>query len=91
VVSYWKQTLIAADNRIPALRCDVSTYLFELPPAAAPLTVTAQLLFRRAFQHTMDARDWKTPDILMQEHTLTIQPQPQHDLYLPLLLALPSP
>ena len=32
VVSYWKQTLIKSDNRIPAMGADQSTYIFSLPP-----------------------------------------------------------
>ena len=41
---------------------------------------------RRAFQRTLDARDWNTPDLLMEEHTLEIQPQTWRDLFLPLVL-----
>jgi hypothetical protein len=84
VVSYWKQTLIVDDNRIPALQCDTSSYLFAAPSATGPLTVTAQLHFRRAFQYTLDRRGWDTADILMEKSTLTTQPQ--HDLYLPLII-----
>jgi hypothetical protein len=86
VISYWKQTLVAGDNRIPALQCDTSSYLFATPRTAGTLTVTAELRFRRAFQQTMDARGWETPDILMEERTITVQPQTWRHLYLPLLI-----
>lgn len=91
VVSYWKQTYIAGDNRIPALQCDTSSYLFAAPHATGSLTVTAQLRFRRAYQNTLDARGWDTPDILMEERTFTTQSQTWRDLYLPLLIAPPTP
>jgi hypothetical protein len=86
VVSYWRQTLIAADNRIPALQCDRSTYLFARPRDSGTLTVTARLLFRRAFQRTLDTRGWDTPDILMEEQTVTVRPPTWREIYLPLLV-----
>jgi len=54
VVSYWKQALIVSDNRIPALVSDTSVYTFTAPAAGGPVTVTAELRFRRAFQAVMD-------------------------------------
>jgi hypothetical protein len=75
VVSYWKQTLIVSDNRIPALESDVSAYTFTLPRAGGPVTVTAELLFRRVFYEEMDARGWDTPDILMEQAQTTLVAQ----------------
>lgn len=66
VVSYWKQTLIASDNRIPALGRDVSGYAFVSPTPEGPVTVIAELRFRRVFQAVLDAKGWATPDILME-------------------------
>jgi hypothetical protein len=86
VVSYWRQTLIASDNRIPAMEGDVSTYSFSLPPSAAGLvTVTAQLRFRRAFQPVMDAKGWSTPDIIMEEAQSALVLSPISKVLLPLI------
>jgi hypothetical protein len=66
VVSYWKQALIDSDNRIPAMGRDASLYTFAAPAAGGPVTVAAELRFRRAFQAVMDAKGWDAPDILME-------------------------
>jgi hypothetical protein len=68
---------------------DVSTYTFAAPQASNPLTVTAQLRFRRSFQAEMDLRGWQTADILMEQDTLTLPTPTWRDLYLPLLIAPP--
>jgi hypothetical protein len=75
VVSYWKQTLIAEDNRIPAMEGDTSSYSFQMPEQG-PAIVTAELRFRRLFQAEMDARGWSDPDIVMElmEQSLGGQP-----------------
>jgi hypothetical protein len=86
VVSYWKQTQIASDNRIPAMESDVSVYSFALPPAAGGLvTVTAELRFRRIPQPVMDAKGWTTPDIVMEEARATLYAVPTWSIFLPLV------
>ncbi|UCC65539.1 MAG: hypothetical protein JSV36_11040, partial [Anaerolineae bacterium] len=85
VVSYWKQALIVSDNRIPAMGSDTSVYAFAAPTSGGPVTVTAQLRFRRAFQDVMDARGWGTPDILMEEVGVALNAQPWSHLFLPLI------
>jgi hypothetical protein len=72
VVSYWKQALIASDNRIPALGCDHSAYMFVAPPEGGPVTVAAELRFRRTFQAVMEAKGWNEPDIVMEQAYTTI-------------------
>jgi hypothetical protein len=86
VVSYWKQTLIVSDNRIPVLEDDTSIYTFAAPAAGSPVTVTAELRFRRAFQSVMDAKGWDTPDIVMEETQATFSVQPWWICYLPLVI-----
>lgn len=83
VVSYWKQTFIASDNRIPALSSDSSIYSFTAPSAGSPVTVTAELRFRRNFQAEMDARGWDEADIVMAEKNLSILPA--WEIYLPVI------
>lgn len=78
VVSYWKPTTILSDTRIPALASDTSTYTFAAP-AAGPVTVTAELRFRRLFQPLLDDKGWGTPDIVMEEQQIRLW-----RLYLPL-------
>jgi hypothetical protein len=72
VVSYWKQALIASDNRIPALGRDRSVYAFAASPGGGPVTVTAELRFRRTFQAVMEAKGWNEPDIVMEQVHTTI-------------------
>ncbi len=86
VVSYWKQALIVEDNRIPAMGSDTSVYTFAAPVAGGPVTVTAELRFRRAFQAVMDARGWDTPDIVMEEAQTTLSVQPWWNVFLPLVI-----
>jgi hypothetical protein len=86
VMTYWKQALIVSDNRIPALESDASTVTFASPGAGERITVTARLRFRRAFQEAMDARGWDTPDVLMEESTVSLVLQPRWDLLLPIVL-----
>jgi hypothetical protein len=66
VVSYWKQTSILIDNRIPAFAADSSRYAFALPTGTALIKVQAELLFRRTYQAEMDARGWQEADIPME-------------------------
>jgi hypothetical protein len=86
VVSYWKQTLIIADNRIPALGADRSTYGFLLPAGADEIRLTARLLFRRLFQGAADEKGWDRPDIVMVEQELSIPLETWYKAYLPLLM-----
>ncbi len=89
VVSYWKQTLIAADNRIPALAGDRTTYTFSTALLDGPVQISARLLFRRLFQDLADQKSWDKPDILMEEETLSLTLQPEYNTYLPLTTTRP--
>jgi hypothetical protein len=86
VVSYWKQALIASDNRIPAMGGDTSRYSFALLQAHGAVTVTAELRFRRAFQALMDARGWDKSDIVMERRTSVLESRPEREIYLPLVI-----
>jgi hypothetical protein len=72
VVSYWNQTLIESDNRIPAIGSDTSIYSFVLSPTTREITIAAELFLRRAFQDVMDAKGWIVPDMLMEEEQIKI-------------------
>ena len=77
VVSYWKQALIISDNRIPAMGSHTSVYAFAAPVAGGPVTVTAELRFRRAFQSLMEARGWSTPDVVMEQRQVVLPAEPR--------------
>jgi hypothetical protein len=82
VTSYWKQSRIISDNRIPALGTALSRYTFATPPRSGWVTVTAELLFRRNFQAEMDARGWEAADIPMEQSQAEVT---VWVMYLPLL------
>jgi len=84
VISYWKPTTIVSDNRIPALVSDTSVYTFAAPAVGRPVTVTAELRFRRLFQAVMDAKGWDTPDIVMEEAQAELSSEPWY-VFLPLI------
>jgi hypothetical protein len=85
VVSYWKQTRIISDTRIAALDSDSSLYTFALPPGGGPITITAELRFRRTLQAVIDAKGWNTPDVVMEETQVIWIASESHRLYLPLI------
>lgn len=73
VVSYWEQTQIVSDNRIPALESDRTTYIFSLPETAdSEVLVSAELIFRRLFHAESEARKWNMPDIMMENTVLQV-------------------
>jgi hypothetical protein len=84
VVSYWKQTTIVSDNRLPAMGSDTSSYVFVAPRSGGQVTVIAELRFRRAFAPVMLDKGWTTDDIMMQQVQLDLPTQPWWSLYLPL-------
>jgi len=85
VVSYWKPALIVSDNRIPAMAADRSAYAFALPEGYGPVTVRAELRFRRAFQAVMDRRGWEVPDVVMEEREVALVTRPTWELFLPVV------
>jgi len=80
VVSYWKQTFIASDNRIPAKGEDRSVYTFSAPLEGGKVTLKVNLFFRRIFQDEMDRRSWNVPDIVMEGYQ-TVVPTGSRWLY----------
>ena len=70
--SYWNQTRILSDNRIPALETAQSSYTFQAPPGKATL-VNIQLLYRRAFIELQNLKGWEDPDLLLSEKNLVIK------------------
>ena len=85
VVSYWKQTLIVSDNRIPALESDATQYVFEIH-SASPVHISARLVLRRVFQGLADQKEWQTPDIEMETVSLVFVPDFEGRCFLPLVM-----
>lgn len=85
VVSYWKQTLIDSDNRIPALDSDTSHYTFDISPGVVNVQVAARLILRRNFQELADQKSWDVPDMVMEEVSIPISLEPSSSLYLPVM------
>jgi len=83
VVSYWKQTAILVDNRIPAFAADTSKYAFALPTDVAQVTAQVELLFRRNFQDQMDLRGWQEADIPMEIITKQLPVSSTQVLFIP--------
>jgi len=81
VVSYWKQTRILSDNRIPALQSTSQTFGFTAP-AHGQIKITTELVFRRSFQAEMETRDWNDPDIILASETILLD---IHTIYIPLI------
>ena len=63
--AYWNQTRVLSDTRLPANAEDVSQYTFS--SGGGEVTVSVQLLYRRAFYELMQQKGWDVPDIVMEE------------------------
>jgi nitrate/TMAO reductase-like tetraheme cytochrome c subunit len=85
VVSYWKQTFVDSDNRIPALGSDTSLYIFQAPSSGERVTARAELIFRRLFQEEAQARSWNEPDILMEGAQVELVTAPWISIYAPFI------
>jgi hypothetical protein len=91
VVSYWKQATILSDNRLPAFGSDTAEVIFAVPPAGGPVTITAELRFRRTFAYVMAAKGWAEPDVLMEREQLVRISPPWWAIYFPQIQAAVQP
>jgi hypothetical protein len=71
----WRPVRIVEDTRLAAMTTDASRYTFAAP-TAGEVTVTARLIYRRAYQQLMEWKGWTDPDIVMEEQTVTVPPHP---------------
>lgn len=67
VVSYWRQTLIDSDNRLPARGVSETVYWFDLADAGS-YTLDMQLLFRRVFTDLAAQKGWGVGDNQMEAY-----------------------
>lgn len=70
--SYWNQTRILSDNRIPALETAKSSYIFQTPGNSA-LMIKIQLFYRRAFIDLEELKGWDRSDLLLAEKIIVIK------------------
>ncbi|MEE8362525.1 MAG: hypothetical protein V3S18_00480, partial [Dehalococcoidia bacterium] len=71
--AYWNPTVLVEDTRIPARATDTTRYEFRAPAGAGPVTISARLIFRRAFKELAEQKGWDDPDILMETERLVIR------------------
>ena len=69
----WRKTRIKSDNRIAPDGEDNSTYIFFVPSESRKITVTSQLIYRRAFKPLADAKHWNLPDLLLRSKSLQLE------------------
>ena len=71
---HWRPTLVESDNRIPAHGFDTSNYQFLVPETlSGHISVTARLIYRRAFKRWLDAKGFKIEDIEIAKKNLIIR------------------
>ncbi len=86
VISYWRQTTILSDTRIPAYGTDHSAYLFASPPGGGSIRLTARLVLRHLFQALAGPKGWPDPDFTLGEVELQLALPPHRALYLPVAI-----
>ena len=69
--SYWMQTRIVEDTRLPALETRKSEFVFKATEDSS-VTIDASLIYRRAFYDLMQQKGWNTPDIIMQHKIIEL-------------------
>jgi hypothetical protein len=60
---FWRRNKIVSDNRIAANTRAREGYRFDATGAAPPVTVTATLVYRRAFQRVAETKGWRFDDV----------------------------
>lgn len=72
VVSYWKQTLVDSDTRLPAEGRDESVLVFAA--GAGGERVSAKLVFRRLFEPIAVRYGWPVGEVVLKEVSREVQP-----------------
>jgi len=71
-VPYWEATKIVSDNRIAPMQQDANTFGFDAGQAQGFITITARLIYRKAFKPMADRFGWDTGDVIMAEKSQTV-------------------
>lgn len=70
--SYWNQTRLLSDNRIPALETANSTYIFQATNIES-VQVEVKLVYRRAYIELQQLKGWLDSDLLLAEKSIEIR------------------
>lgn len=73
-VPYWEATKIVSDNRLRPMQQDANTFQFDASGARGFITVTARLIYRKAFKPMAERFGWDTGDVVMTEKSETVYP-----------------
>ena len=71
--SYWNQTRLLSDNRIPALETANSSYVFQAENIES-VQVEVKLVYRRAYIELQQLKGWLDSDLLLAEKSIEIRP-----------------
>jgi mono/diheme cytochrome c family protein len=69
----WRIVDIKQDNRIPAMATDISSYDFHVSGGELPITVTAELIYRRTFKNWAAMKNWTLKDVILARNVTVIQ------------------
>lgn len=69
--SYWMQTRLVEDTRLPALKTRTVEFVFE-SPENSQVTIDTNLIYRRAFYDILQQKGWNTPDIIMEQEVIDL-------------------
>lgn len=69
--AYWNPTRVLSDNRLMPFDEDISRFTFD-SSGNDSVTISIQLIYRRATKQLMDQKEWQAPDILMGEKVIQL-------------------
>ncbi|MFQ5810915.1 MAG: hypothetical protein ACE5JM_14960 [Armatimonadota bacterium] len=72
-VAYWNPTTVREDTRLPALGADVTRYTFRAPAGPGPVTLEAELIYRRAFRQLAEQKKWDLRDVVMEHEESVVR------------------
>jgi hypothetical protein len=75
--AYWRPTVVREDTRLPAKATDVTRYEFIAPASGENVTITATVVFRRAFKALAVRKGWQTADIMMATSSVVVRQAPR--------------
>ena len=82
-VPFWRATEVIEDTRIRGAESDEITFRFAAPPEGGEASVTARLVYRRAFREMVLTKGWDVEDIEMASDQATLElaaaPEPGAD------------
>jgi nitrate/TMAO reductase-like tetraheme cytochrome c subunit len=68
----WRIMDIQSDNRIPAMATDESVYDFLVRAEDLPVTITAELIYRRMFKTWATMKKWPLKDVVLARNQASV-------------------